>query len=152
MTKEEAKAEEHRIAAYTANENPEEDITDTIEELKKGYGADFDKLNIKPGRVMGFDYEGSKTYLEIGRIEDGRYFAKQVEMHEQNTVASHYRHNVDATEETIKEYGSPWCQDCEIPVSEAATVEGKKRYENRKERHLSDGTPIDVEPDEEQEG
>ena len=121
----------------------EEDITDVIADLQKGMGiTKFKKAGFKVGRVMTFNYEGSLTTLEITRIEDGKWFAKHVELHEPNTVASHYHHNVNTTEETVREYGSPYCSDCEVPVSQPATLEGKKTYETRKENYLPDGTYI----------
>lgn len=121
-----------------------EEITDIIEQLKTRYTPkNFKKLDIKVGKVLTFDYEGTPVPLEITAIVEGRYWAKHVELHEPNVVSSHYRHNVDSTEETIREYGVPFCQDCEIPVSQEATREGRERYETRKERYLSDGTPID---------
>ena len=139
--------ESERIKNYNANPNPEMDITDTIMELKNhNTEAQFKQMNIIPGRVMGFDYEGSKTYIEIGRVENGQYFAKEVEMHAPNTVLSHSHHAVDQSK------NPPYCWDCEVPVTEMATVEGKQRYETRKELHFSDGTPIDdIEEDDEPE-
>lgn len=117
----------------------EEEITDVIQGLQQRYTpANFKKLGIKKGKVLTFDYEGSPVVLEITRItKDKRYFAKHVELHEPNKVGSHYGHNVDATQ------NPPFCTDCEVPVSEWANIEGKRKYEARKERHFSDGTPID---------
>lgn len=146
MAKTEAEKLREFKRQYRKNKNPELDISEEIEELKAGYGADFDKLGIKVGKVLGFDYEGSKTYLEIGRIEDGKTYAKEVELYDPVQTLSHVHHNVDATGEV------PWCTDCEVPVTEPATRAGRAKYETRKERHLSDGTPIEEEPDEEQLG
>ena len=131
--------EYERKKSYEENKNPEQDITDTINELKAQYTPEeWNKMKVRVGRVLGFNYEGSRTYLEIGRVEDGgKYFAKEIELHDPTTVSSHMHHNVDATGEV------PYCTDCEVPVNEPATKLGKQRYEERKDRHLSDGTPID---------
>lgn len=120
------------------------EVTDTIEEIKQGKTAEeFKSMKIKKGRTLTFNYEGSMTVLEITRTtRDGRYFAKEIELHEPNTVASHYGHNVDATQEASEQYGAPYCTDCEIPVSDKATLEGKRKYQKRKEQYLSDGTFI----------
>jgi hypothetical protein len=36
-----------------------------------------------------------------------------------------------------------FCTDCNVSVNEPATEDGEKKYLDRKDRHLSDGTPID---------
>lgn len=136
--------EQKRRAQYKANKNPEVDITDTIESLRSGYTeANWAKMKVRPGRVLGFQMEDKRTYLEIGRISDGKYYAKEVELHDPTTVSSHLHHNVDGTGEV------PICTDCEVPVSEPANPKGRAKYEARKELHLSDGTPIDQEIDDE---
>ncbi len=120
-----------------------EEITDIINDLKTRYTPEnFKKMGIKKGKVLTFDYEGSPVVLEVTKVAKGRYWAKHIKLHEPNVVASHYRHNVDATDEATKEYGSPFCTDCEMPVSQVASVQGILKYEERKERYLSDGTPI----------
>lgn len=120
-----------------------EEITDIIEQLKSRYtDENFKAMGIKVGKVLTFGKDENTTVLEITKIAKGRYWAKHVELHEKNNVISHYRHNVDATDETIKEYGSPYCTDCEVPVSEIATPQGKKKFEARKDQYLSDGTFI----------
>lgn len=132
------KIQKTRKQNYAANKNPEQDITETIEELKAQYDeAAWKRMKVKVGRVLGFNYEGSKTYLEIGRIEDGKYYAKEVELFDPTTVSSHLKHNVDATGEV------PYCTDCMVPVSEPSNPAGRAKFEARKERYLSDGTPLD---------
>lgn len=130
--------EQKRKKQYQANKNPEQDITDTINELIEGNTkTQVAKMNLRVGRVLGFDYEGSKTYLEIGRIEDGKYFAKEVELHDPTTVSSHLHHHVDSTGEVAV------CLDCEVPITEPSNPKGRAKFEARKERYLEDGTPID---------
>lgn len=126
-------------------QNKEIDVTDTIEELKRNNTpAQFKKMRIEVGRTLTFNYEGSITSIQITKIEDGHYYAREIEMHEQSTVASHYHHKVDQNAEP------PFCWDCDVPVTEPATLEGKRKYEARKERHLSDGTPIDEDDDDDE--
>lgn len=136
--------QQNRKQNYEANKNPEIDITQEIDELKANYTlGQWAKMKISVGRVLGFDYEGSKTYLEIGRItKDGIYYAKEIELHDPTTVSSHMHHNVDATGEVA------YCTDCEVPITEPSNPKGRAKFEERKERHLSDGTPIDEEPEE----
>lgn len=120
-----------------------EEITDIIEQLKSRYtDENFKKMGIKVGKVLTFGTNENPTILEITKIAKGRYWAKHVQLHEKSSVISHYRHNVDATEEAEREYGSPYCTDCEVPVSEIATPQGKQKFEARKEQYLSDGTFI----------
>jgi len=123
-----------------------EEITDIINQLKERYTpANFKLMKIKVGKVLTFGTNGNPVVLEITKVSKGRYWAKHVELHEKNSVVSHYRHNVDATEEAVKEYGVPYCTDCEVPVSTEATPQGKQKYEERKDRYLSDGTLIEPE-------
>ena len=120
-----------------------EEITDIINQLKERYTpANFKKMGIKKGKVLTFGKDENTTVLEITKVSKGRYWAKHIELHEKSTVISHYKHNIDATEEAEREYGSPYCTDCEVPVSEMATPQGKKKFEARKEQYLSDGTFI----------
>lgn len=118
--------------------NKEIEVTDTIMELKSNNTpAQFKKMRIEVGRVLTFNYEGSITALKIIKIEKGRYWAEEIELHNANTVASHYNHNVD------QNATPPFCWDCTVPVTEPATLAGKRKFEARKDRHFSDGTPID---------
>jgi hypothetical protein len=121
-----------------------EDITDIINDLKARYTPEnFENMNITVGRTLTFNYEGSPVTLKITEItDDGRYLAEHIDLYEPTAVSSHIHHNVDATGEV------PFCTDCEVPVTDPATPQGKAKFEARKERHLSDGTPIEDEPEE----
>lgn len=135
--KEKLAFEKKRKAQYLANKNPEQDITETIDSMRSGYTeSNWAKMKIRPGRVLGFQMEDKKTYLEIGRIEGGKYYAKEVELHDPTTVSSHMRHDIDATGEV------PICQDCLVPIGEPSTPAGRAKYEARKDQYLSDGTFI----------
>lgn len=114
-----------------------EEITDIIDELKARYTPEnFKKMGIKKGKVLTFGTPEEPVVLEITKVAKGRYWAQHIQLHEKSNVISHYRHNVDATEDP------PYCTDCEVPVSEIATPQGKKKFEARKEQYLSDGTFI----------
>lgn len=115
-----------------------EEITDIIDELKKRYTPEhFAQMGIKRGKVLKFDYEGSPTIMKITKVAKGRYWAEHIELHSHQAVSSHYDHNVDVTSKP------PYCQDCEVPVTEPSTEDGEKKYQDRKDRYLEDGTLID---------
>ncbi|UOF80581.1 hypothetical protein [Caudoviricetes sp.] len=116
-----------------------EEITDilTAEGVRSG---DF-----KKGQMLKFEYEGSVTCIKITRIDrkNGRAWGEHIEPINNNVALSHYGHNIDTTEETIKEYRVPYCTDCEMPVNNEASDEGKKKAEEREENTLEDGTIIE---------
>lgn len=115
-----------------------EEITDIIDEVRSRYTEEnFRKLRIKKGRVLRFNYEGSPTTLRITRVANGRYWAEHIQLHDQRIVRSHTRHDVDQTSTP------PFCNDCQILVTEPSTEDGEKKYQDREDRHLSDGTPIE---------
>lgn len=103
-----------------------EDITDIIEGMKERYTPEnFENMQIKVGRVLKFDYEGSKTILKIVEItDDGKYMAEHIYTNDMDTGFSHYGHIVLTDPATQEKYQSAYCQDCERPTSEPATEEG----------------------------
>lgn len=116
----------------------EEDITDVIDEMRQQYTPEnFEKMNIVVGRVLKFDYEGSKTTLKITRIEDGKYFAEHIYTTDMDTGFSHYGHIVESDKATQEKYGAAYCRDCECPTNEPATEEGDtKAYLRQQEADL----------------
>lgn len=112
-----------------------EEITDLID--PKAYGDE----NFKKGLVLKF----SQATIRVTRVDrkNKRAWGEHMELVNHNKGFSHYGHNLDSTEETIKEYGVPFCTDCEIPVSEMANNEGHKKAQEREDRTLSDGTIIE---------
>lgn len=103
-----------------------EDITDVIDGMRERYTPEnFEKMNIVVGRVLKFDYEGSKTTLKIVEItDDGKYMAEHIYTNDMDTGFSHYGHVVLTDPATQEKYNSAYCQDCERPTSEPATEEG----------------------------
>lgn len=101
---------------------------------------DFEYL--KKGKV--FEYEGG-IVIKVTRVDrkNKRAWGEHIELVNHNKGFSHYGHNLDSTEEAIKQYGVPYCTDCETPVSEMASNEGHKKAQDREDRTLSDGTIIE---------
>lgn len=103
----------------------------------------------RKGKVLKFNYEGSITSLKITKIDrkNQRMWAVQINLHDQRIVVSHYGHSVDTTGEALEKYGSPWCEDCEIPVTEPSTEDGDRnaldRRDDEERNVLSDGTRLD---------
>lgn len=98
----------------------------------------------KKGQLLKFEHEGSVTCIKITRIDrkNGRAWGEHIEPVNNNVALSHYGHNLDATEEAIREYRVPYCTDCEMPVNSEASAEGKRKVQEREERTLEDGTEI----------
>jgi hypothetical protein len=121
-----------------------EEITDLVDGIKAQYTPEnFAKLDLKKGKMLRFlNDEGVKTNIKITRKSKDRYWGEHIVMEDMNIVRSHTRHHVDVSQKP------PFCFDCQVPVTEPSTEDGEKKYKDRKDRHLSDGTPID--PDTEQ--
>jgi len=112
-----------------------EEITDILTEkgIKSG--------EFKKGQLLRF----TQTVIKITKIDkkNGRAWGVHVEPMKYHQAMGHYGHNIDATDEAVKEYGVPFCEDCEVPVNEEATKAGKTKAADRAERTLSDGTVIE---------
>lgn len=115
-----------------------EEITDilTVEGILSG---DF-----KKGQMLKFNYEGSLTCIKITKLDkkNGRAWGEHISPIAQNVALSHYGHAIDVTKETMEEFGNAYCQDCEVVVSEQATLAGKTKAQHRADRQLEDGTEI----------
>lgn len=115
-----------------------EEITDIINDIKARYTPEnFAKMRIKKGKILRFDYEGTPVTLRITRKAGDRYWAEHVELHDQQVVRMHTNHDVELNSKP------PFCNDCQVPVTEPATEDGEKKYKDREDRYLSDGTPIE---------
>lgn len=121
------------------NKTPEigtvEEITDMIDPRA------YEDKNFKKGMLLKFT-EASLVITKVDR-KNKRTWARHTKTFAQDITLSHYDHNVDPTEEAIREYGCPYCTDCEIPVGEPANTQGKKRAQEREDNTLADGTVID---------
>lgn len=114
-----------------------EEITDIINDIKARYTPEnFESLRIKKGRVLRFDYEGTPITIRVTRKAGDRYWGVHVELHDQRIVRSHTKHDVDLSSKP------PFCNDCQVIVTEPATEDGEKKFQDREDRHLSDGTFI----------
>ncbi len=121
-----------------------EEITDifTSDGIKKGIFLNGKPL--KKGTLLKFDNNGTITAIKVTRVDrkQGRAWGVHVETMVHNTPLSHYGHNIDQTKETIQKYRAPFCEDCEVPISQPANAAGKKKHQDREDSHLEDGTPI----------
>jgi len=114
-----------------------ENISDLIDpkaykdpKFKKGLVLKFSEATIRITRV---DRKNEKTWGE------------HIKLVNNNKGFSHYEHHLDSTSDMLKEYGVPYCSDCEIPVSEMANNVGHKKAQDREDARLSDGTIIEDE-------
>ena len=112
-----------------------EEITDLIADHA------YDDPEFKPGLVLRF----SQATIKVTKVDrkNKRCWGQHVELVKQEVGLGHYKHNIDTTEETVKEFGVPYCTDCEVPINEQATLAGKQAAVGRQERTLEDGTVID---------
>lgn len=113
-----------------------EEITDIL--TKKGVQSG----EYKKGQLLKFS--NAKIAIKITRIDrkNGRAWGEHVETMVHNTALGHYRHNIDQSDEAIKKYRTPYCEDCEVPINQEANASGKKKAQDREDSHLEDGTPI----------
>lgn len=116
-----------------------EEITDLFGDVYQEKDTDTGKFVFRVGRVLRFNYEGSLTTIKVTKIDrkSKRMWGEHIELVDQSVTRTHYGHDVDT------EQAPPFCNDCQVPVTEVATEDGMKKYLDRKDRHLSDGTPID---------
>lgn len=116
-----------------------EEITDLFGDVYEEVDSETKKFVFRVGRVLRFDYEGSLTTIKVTRIDRKakRMWGAHIELVDQKVVRMHYGHDVDI------EQAPPFCNDCQVAVTEPGTEDGEVKYQDRKDRHLSDGTPID---------
>lgn len=98
-------------------ENKREEITDIITPEA------FDDPEFKKGIVLKME----QATIRITRVDrkNKRVWGEHIVMVEASNVDSHYGHNVDASEEAIFIQGSPYCTDCNMPVSQMSKKERK---------------------------
>lgn len=97
----------------------------------------------KVGQVLKF----AQATIKITKIDrkNKRMWGKHIEMVGNDTVYGHYGHNVDTTGDALEEYGKPYCTDCEVVITEPATEDGEKKFLDRRDNTLADGTEIEDE-------
>lgn len=120
--------------------NKKEEISDMITPEA------YDDPEFKKGLVLKF----TKATLKITKVDrkNKRTWAEHISLVDQKIGLSHYGHLVDTTGEAMEEHGSPYCTECEVPITEEATRDGKTKAAYRQERTLSDGTEISDDPEE----
>ena len=111
----------------------EEDITDilTKDGIKSGQFA--------KGQLLKFmSDDGTPTYIKIIKIsvKKGTAMGKHIQPSKTENVSSHYGHNVDSTTSALRDYGCPFCTDCDMPVSQ-------KNNKVDDDNVLSDGTRVE---------
>jgi len=101
----------------------------------------YDDPNFKKGLLLKME----KANIVITRVDrkNKRTWGRHIQPVNQSIATTHYGHNIDTTEEIQAEFGAPYCTDCEVPLNEQATVDGKRKANERDENTLSDGTVID---------
>lgn len=116
-----------------------EEITDLFGDVYTEKDPETDKFVFRVGRVLRFEYEGSFTTIKVIKIDrkTKRMWGEHIELVNQKIVRRHYGHDVDT------EQAPPFCNDCQVPVTEGSTEDGEVKYQDRKDRYLSDGTPIE---------
>lgn len=112
-----------------------EEITDIISDEA------YDDPNFKKGLLLKME----KANIVITKVDrkNKRTWGRHIQPVNQGIATTHYGHNIDTTEETQQEFGAPYCADCEVSLNEQATVEGKKKAQEREDITLADGTVID---------
>lgn len=96
------------------------------------------KYLMHKGKLLKFDYEGSEIAIVITKIDrkNRRVWGEHTELGDERATMSHYGHNVSLLD------NSPFCTDCEVPMTEFSTEDGEVKARNRADRTLSDGTEI----------
>lgn len=91
------------------------DISDIIDMSKPKAQKD-----VIVGATLTFNYEGSLHSYKVMRLpKNGRVWVKPILL----INPDHYGHNVDVTDEAVKEYGTYYCSDCETPVTQPSKFE-----------------------------
>lgn len=120
---------------FTYDNSKREEVTDMITDEA------YDDPEFKRGTLLKFE----KATIVITRVDrkNHRTWARHATLVQEKTGMSHYSHNLDTTDETQKEFGAPYCQDCEIPITEKANSKGKQVAMERADGRLEDGTEIE---------
>ena len=119
-------------------EGEKEEITDLISDaayrpIKDG--------GIKPGQLLKFQYANIKV-TKVDR-KNKRVWGVHVKLNQSKNVLSHMGHDVKVND---PENPIPFCNDCEVPVTEHSTEDGDKKFLDRRDDNerntLADGTRV----------
>ena len=79
------------------------------------------KAKLKKGNVLGFIQEGKKVnYKVVSLPGNGNVWVRKIKLTNPLAMRTHHGHTIDTTNETVREFGAPYCSDCEMPISEEA--------------------------------
>lgn len=110
-----------------------EEITDLL--------SDAAINTFKVGQVLKF----SNATIRITKIDrkNMRVWGQHVSLYDQKIVNTHIGHHIDKSIKTVGLHGTPFCLDCQVPLSEPSTEDGEVKAKDRADRELSDGTKIE---------
>jgi hypothetical protein len=92
-----------------------QDISDIIDMSKPRAQRD-----IVVGKVLTFNQEGSLHSYKVMRLpKNGRVWVRPITL----MNPDHYGHDVNMTDETVKIYGTYFCEDCGVPVTQPSKFE-----------------------------
>lgn len=107
-----------------------EDLTDMMKpEAYTDKDADG-KFVMYVGRTLVFNYEGSKTYIKITKIDrkNQKMWGQHIKLYDYDKGISHYGHDVDSTD-----MEHVFCRDCQVEISQSATEDGEVKAMNRQD-------------------
>lgn len=101
----------------------------------------FDDPKFKKGLVLKF----AEATIKLTRVDrkNRRVWGEHITLVNQRVTLSHYGHLINATEEMQQIYGTPFCEECNVPLTEESTEDGDVKAAERREGMLEDGTIID---------
>jgi len=82
-----------------------QDISDII--------SDEGRAKLYVGQTLTFSQEGSLHSYKIMRMpKNDKIWVKRINLITADSMTSHTGHDVDMSNETIKNYGGPYCRTC----------------------------------------
>lgn len=98
-------------------DNKREEITDIIDPFA------FEDPKFKPGLVLKME----KATIKLTKVDrkNKRAWGEHIVLVNQAAVAGHYGHLINSTREVLYLYGAPLCTECNVPVGEPTTREGR---------------------------
>lgn len=102
--------------------NKKEEITDLID--PSAYESNFE--DFKKGAVMKF----AEATIKITKIDrkNKRTWGEHITLVNQRIVGTHHEHDVDTSKASYDLFGTPFCKDCKVAVTETSTEDGEKRH------------------------
>lgn len=109
--------------------NKKEEITDLIDPTAYD-NKSLDSV-FKKGAVMKF----TNATIKITKIDrkNRRTWGEHITLVSGKTVGTHHEHDVDSSKDAYREYGIPFCNDCQVAVDEPSTEDGDVKALDRKD-------------------